>query len=245
MSENSHAQSIELSPEVLEALKDVSELLAEGEPADATLHRIVDVTCRTLDGCDAAGISILKDGKFQSPVATDEWALAVDQAQYDNNEGPCLDAGLEAETIEIASVSSEERWPRFATKAEELGLKSSLSLPLGPAVGALNVYSRRENAFTEADRVIGALLVTQAAITIRNAQLYTAARDLAEGLQTALESRDVIGQAKGILMEREGVDDVAAFEMLKTLSQHANLKLRDVAEHLVQENHKSSNGPQK
>jgi AmiR/NasT family two-component response regulator len=99
----------------------------------------------------------------------------------------------------------------------------------------LNVYSRAENAFDEEARALGQLLAAQASVALKNAQVYAAARDLGEGLRVALESRDLIGQAKGILMEREGIDDATAFEMLKTISQHANVKLRDVARKVIDE----------
>jgi GAF domain-containing protein len=229
------ADRIEMSPEILDALHGMSELLGDGETVDTMLDRILDITRRAVPQCDGAGLSLKKDGEFVTPVATDDWALGLDQAQYDAGEGPCLEAGNLSEIVQIEAMSAEIRWPPFVARARELELGSVLSIPLWKEAGALNLYSRRENAFGEPERALGQILSVQAGVAIKHAELYTAAVSLADGLRIALETRDLIGQAKGILMEREGIDDDAAFAMLKRISQHTNVKLRDVAKRLVDE----------
>ena len=224
---------IDLSPELLDALQNVSELVVEGEGSGPTLERIVEVACKTLPGCDGAGMSLLEGDKFTTPTASNDWALAIDQVQYDKNEGPCIEAGLSSKVLEMKNASSDERWPGFTSQAKQQGLGSSLSFPLGGGVGALNIYSRSEDSFDSADHALGELLAAQATTAIKNAQLYATARSLANGLSIALGTRDLIGQAKGILMEREDIDEDAAFEMLRTISQQANMKLRDVAHNVV------------
>lgn len=228
--------NIEFSSDLIDALKQVSELVASDEGQTATLQRIVDVSAQTVPGCDAAGITLIEDdGSFTTPVSTDPFATQLDGLQYSNDEGPCVDSARDDGFYEIIDIDSETRWPQFAPDARECGLKSSMSFPLGGLGGALNLYARTPDAFSDADRTLGRLLAAQATVAIQNALLYLAARDLSDGLNKALESRDVIGQAKGILMEREGVDSDTAFQMLTRLSQHTNVKLREVAQRIVSE----------
>lgn len=103
------------------------------------------------------------------------------------------------------------------------------------SIGALNLYSKTERAFDERATAVGEIFARQASIALHNAHTYAAAREPSEQLNDALQSRDVIGQAKGILMEREGVTDQAALDMLKSASQNANVKLREIAERVVRE----------
>lgn len=122
-----------------------------------------------------------------------------------------------------------------AKRAERDGLRSSASFPIrvNGTVGALNLYAKSEHAFDNGTSDIAEVFAKQAAIALENAAIYGAARKLGDKLNEALRSRDLIGQAKGILMEREGVSDEEAFSMLKTISQNSNIRLRDVAERLA------------
>jgi GAF domain-containing protein len=233
---------LEMSPEILNALQQLSSLLESEEALGRTLQTVVELSTSTLEGCDAAGVTLGADGKERTAAASDDYALEIDDIQYDTNEGPCLDAMKQGERFIIEAISDESRWPEFCRRAAGHGFKSSLSLPLrvNGTVGALNLYAKSERAFDETQLGVAEIFAKQAGIALQNAAIYSAARRLGEQLNEALQSRDMIGQAKGILMEREGVSDAEAFEMLKTISQNANVKLRDIATRLIEEKQRVS-----
>lgn len=228
---------LEISPEMLEALQKLSSLLATDTSLDDTLNTIVTLCPTTIPGCDSAGITLRSDGPAATAAASDAYTLEIDKIQYETNQGPCVTALENSEFIQIDAVSEEERWPNFCQKAAQRGFKSSLSYPLTDSgtPGALNVYAKRDRAFTEDGIAVGQLMASQASVALRNARMFLASKHLADELQEALKSRDTIGQAKGILMEREGISDAEAFDMLKTMSQSTNVKLREVAQRLVDE----------
>ena len=114
---------------------------------------------------------------------------------------------------------------------------STMSLPLvahDQGLGALNLYSRTAGAFSDDDEQLGLVLAEQASVAVANAEVYWRTKELTDELEQALQSRDVIGQAKGILMAREGFNADQAFDVLRRASQRSNLKLREVAEEIVQ-----------
>jgi GAF domain-containing protein len=228
---------LEISTELLTALQELSALLETDDVLATTLRSIADLSVSTLPGCDAAGVTLRGAKGDMTAAASDEYALEIDHIQYDSDEGPCVAALAENQFHHIVAVSEETRWPEFCRQAEQRGFRSSLSYPLheNGSVGALNIYSKRDDAFDEASIAVGGIFAAHATIALRNAHTYVAARDLTDQLNEALKSRDMIGQAKGILMERENVSDDAAFAMLRTISQNANVKLRDVAERLIEE----------
>lgn len=204
-------------------------LLREGD-VEHTLQKIVDMAVETIDGCDYAGISLLKGTKGSTPVASDEVVRAVDAIQYETGEGPCLDAIRDHEVFESGDMARERRWPHFATQAHAAtGITSMLCFRLfvaGDTLGALNLYSKAADAFDERSRTVGVVFAAHAAMA-----MSTAIHE--EQMDDALASRDLIGQAKGILMAREGVDADGAFDMLRRASQRLNVKLRDVAGGIV------------
>ncbi|HEV2754377.1 MAG TPA: GAF and ANTAR domain-containing protein [Actinomycetota bacterium] len=222
---------------MIEALQQLSAVLEHEDALEKTLQTIVDLSVASIPGCDAAGVTLRAGGKTGTAAASDELTLELDRIQYDAEEGPCLEAADSGLTVRIDALSEESRWPEFRRRAADAALGSSLSHPLkdNGSVGALNLYAKRERSFDESSTAIAEIFARQATIALRNARTYLAARRLSEQLNDALQSRDVIGQAKGILMEREGVSADRAFEMLTTISQNANVKLRDVAQRIVDE----------
>ena len=142
------------------------------------------------------------------------------------------------ELTEISDTRADDRWPDYTPRAVEHGNLSSLSVPLSidekeEVTGALNIYARRPGAFDEASRSVAIRFAPYAAVAAGNLYAYQSARDMAENLQIALESRAVIDQAKGILMERYKLTADQAFQALVRVSMHTNRKVRDVADHLV------------
>lgn len=205
-------------------------LLAE-EDVQHTLQKICDLAVETIDGCDHAGISFLKGKKVDTPAASDDVPRRVDAIQYEAGEGPCLDAIREHEVFQTGDLGRESRWPQFASRAQrETGITSMLCFRLfveGDTLGALNLHSKAADAFGEESRTVGLVFAAHAAVA-----LSTAIHD--EQMEEALQSRDVIGQAKGILMAREGITADQAFDMLRRASQRLNVKLRDVAGGIVE-----------
>jgi GAF domain-containing protein len=227
-------------PNDTEALRDSIAALSgffvgEGTLAE-TLQRVADLTAKAVPPAAMTGITMLVDGKPATAVFTDETAPEIDQAQYETGSGPCLDAFRDGCVYRIDRTEDEDRWPEFAKSAFDHGIRSTLSLPMVAwerGIGALNCYSRDEAAFTEADEVAGTAFARQASIALANAQAYWDAHDLSENLAEAMRSRAVIEQAKGVLVERSGVDADGAFDVLKRASQRSNRKLRDIAAEIV------------
>jgi GAF domain-containing protein len=228
---------LDISPEIVDALHKLSSLLEAEDSLEKTLNTVVDLAVATLPGCDSAGVTLRLHGKDTTAAASDDYTLEIDKIQYDADEGPCVSAVEESQIHQIESITEETRWPGFCSRAADKGVKSVLSIPLHPngIAGGLNLYAKTEGAYDEAAIGVGEIFAKQATIALRNAQTYTAARNVADQLKEALKSRDMIGQAKGILMEREGVSDEQAFEMLKIISQNSNVKLRDIAHRLIEE----------
>lgn len=206
----------------------------DSEALDETLTRVVKLAVQELPGCDMAGITLIRGGQPVTAAFTDAEAPEIDVAQYTTGVGPCLDAFRRGEIFRIDNMKTEKRWASFTAVAAKHGIVSTLSLPLKvnqDRVGALNLYSRSAHAFLEDDTPL--LFASHAAVVLANAQAYWAAHTLTAQLETALTSRAVIEQAKGILMARNGISPDEAFNRLAADSQQTNVKLRDVARALV------------
>lgn len=195
------------------------------------LRSIVSAAVATVPGAEHAGVSLLRrDGTIASYTPTSSTVSEVDQLQSTYREGPCVTALWDEHTVVVDDLDTEtDRWPRFAPEAAARGVASMLSFQLflrEDTLGALNLYSSLRQGFDNESQVLGGLFASHAALMLAGAQ------ESAQ-LQQALATRDVIGQAKGILMERFGVDDARAFSMLVESSQTTNLKLVEVARWLA------------
>ena len=226
-----------IDPEGLDsAIRVLSRLLLTEETLEATLDRVASLACRTLDACDMASVTMIKDGKPSTPVQTDPLAGDLDAAQYRSEKGPCLEAYSVRQVVRGTVPDCAGHWPEFTAAAAEAGVRAVLAVPLvanGRPLGALNLYSKTAVSYDEAAEETAALFTEQAAVACANAEVYWRTYSLTEHLREALESRDVIGQAKGILMVRRGCTADAAFEALRKVSQQRNIKLRVVAERVV------------
>jgi len=223
-------------PEGLDsALRILSRLLHAEETLDATLGRVAGLACRTLGACDMASVTLMDNGRPSTPAQT-EPASHLDGAQYRSQRGPCLEAYSLRKVVRGTIPDSADHWPEFTATAAEAGVRSVLAVPLVAGerpLGALNLYSRTTDRFGHDDEQTAVLFSEQAAVACANAEVYWRTHSLTEHLREALESRDVIGQAKGILMARRGCTPDAAFELLRRASQHRNTKLRQIAEQVV------------
>lgn len=194
---------------------------------------LVDVTAAAKEliaGVDIAGVLLVgKGGTHQTLAPTSDVMFKLDELQMTTGEGPCLQAALDEIVIRTDDFRDEPRFPNYAPKVVELGLLSALSLKLYTAdrtAGALNLFGYEPRLWNSEAETIGMVLAAHAASAI------LASRE-SEQLQSALSTRDRIGQAKGIIMERFKIDDVRAFEMLRKLSQDTNTKLVDVAHRVI------------
>lgn len=224
-------------PEALDnAIRTLSRLLLSEETLEATLSRVASLACRTLRACDLASVTMINDGRPSTPVQTGALAGDLDSAQYHSERGPCLEAYSLRRVVRGTIRESGERWPEFTRVAAKAGVRSVLSVPLvanDRPLGALNLYSRATDSYSQADEETAVLFSEQASVACANAEVYWRTYTLTEHLREALESRDMIGQAKGILMARRGLKPDEAFEALRKVSQHRNIKLRDIAEQVV------------
>ena len=216
--------------DLIDALADLARDMQQESGSQATLEKAVTAAIALVPGAEEGSISVVaRRSEVTSWAASDELPRRVDELQSEVGQGPCLDAAFDAEVVDVPDVAHETRWPDFAERAARLGAGSMLSFRLyvsGSDLGALNLYSRTPGAFDEESRQVGLPFAAHAAVALAQVQQR-------EHLLTALDSRDLIGQAKGILMERYKLTAVQAFQLLTTASQHRNLKLREVAEELT------------
>lgn len=202
------------------------------EDVERTLEKAINLAVELIDGCDAAGVLVVRRHEsIDTPVHTDELVRRGDELQYELKEGPCLDAIWEQETIHTPDLADDGRWPNWGPRVvEELGVRSMLCIQLFTSdltVGALNLYSKSTAAFDEGEQTMEAqALAAHVAVALVSAQEI-------EHLHTALDSRTVIGQAEGILMERFDLSADRAFDVLQRVSSHTNTKLHRVAAELV------------
>jgi len=213
-----------------ETFAEVARVLRTDTSVQATLDRIVELAAKTINGCDHAGMTLVEGGKVRVPAATDDVPPQVDAIQSETGEGPCLDAIREHDVFQTDDLAGEARWPKFARRAaEETGVASILSFRLfieEDTMGALNLYSKETSAFDAEDRAVGSIFAAHAAVALSAARKQ-------DCLEQAIETRDVIGQAKGILMARQHVTADEAFDMLRRGSQRLNIKLRELAEQVA------------
>ena len=216
-------------------LTELASLLVTDDGLDATLERVAKMSTSLIEACDSCGVSLLRDGTVSTRSASDARADRVDEIQYAQGEGPCLEAIKIGQAVHVDSFADEERWPLFIDRARQEGIRASYSVPLtvrGETLGSLNFYSTGA-PFSDADEQMGDVLATQAAAALRNAQTFNEVLALVDQLNEALRSRDVIGQSKGMLMSRFSLTSDDAFQLLRTESQHRNVKLRTLAEEIV------------
>jgi hypothetical protein len=216
--------------------------LLDASTVGDVLEQVVHAAANIVPGADVVSIT-LRDtgGHFFTPVQTDAIAAELDQLQYDVGEGPCVDAARAAGPAMAASadLAHEDAWPRFGPGAAQRGIRAVLSTALLPDAvaptqsGALNIYSRTVGGLDDVDRATALLLATHASLALAHTQAVDLARLKVEQLHRAIDSRDVIGQAKGILMARRGINAGAAFDLLRKTSQDLNVKLVELAETLA------------
>ena len=208
-------------------------MLASRQDVDETLQLAVDLAAELVRGCDVADIMFFREVGTTTPVSTDPIAVAIGRLQEETGEGPCLDAARHKEVVITGDLAVDERWPSFGPRIAEMGMRSAVAYQLflqrndGDRFGALALYGAQPHAFDEGSVELGEVFAAHCAAVL-------AAAIANEGARAALESRDVIGQAKGILMARHNVSASEAFDLLRRASQSRHLKLRELAQHVAE-----------
>jgi GAF domain-containing protein len=218
------------------ALEQLGSVSLRQHSMDSLLQTVADLARSVMPGDPEASITIQQSGRRSTVVSTGQLATDLDEVQYAQHHGPCLHAASTGELTEVPDTRAERRWPDYARRAVEHGNLSSLSVPvpLDEGVsGALNVYARVAHAFDHDAREAASLFGPYAAVAVGNMLDHRAAQSTAQNLQLALESRAIIDQAKGILMERHKLTADQAFQLMAGMSNRANTELRDIADHLV------------
>lgn len=193
------------------------------------LAAVTTAAVNLINGVDDADVLLIKDGQFHSVTPTSALTIRLDAAQQTLGEGPCLAAAVTEAVIRCPDLRNDLRWPRFGAVAVEAGVLSMLSYQLyshrGEG-GALNLFGRNAQSLNAEAEAIGAMLATHAAIVL-------IAANRQHEFESALASRDVIGQAKGMIMERFQVDATRAFELLTRVSQDTNTPVRIIAQEII------------
>jgi GAF domain-containing protein len=231
--------------ELAATFSETARLLFSAGSVKSTLEQIVVIAVETIEGCDYAGLFLVEADKVVTPVSTDPLVATIDLLQHQAGEGPCLDAVSQGVMVYGDDLSADPRWPNFGPRAGESGIRSALALPLtaNGALGAVNLYATYSSAFGVVDRAKGVILSSLASAALTAAHLYEDEERRIDNLHAALSSREIIGQAQGILMERERIAADQAFDVLRRASQYLNIKLREVAQTLVDTGERPDTGP--
>ncbi|TPG31776.1 GAF and ANTAR domain-containing protein [Mycolicibacterium hodleri] len=210
-------------------MAELARSLRRDRSLEDVLAEVTSAAVELIPGVDTAGILLVKRGGFDSLAVTSDLPRELDVLQMSFQEGPCVQAALADTVVRTDDFRDEPRWPQYSPAVVEIGVLSGLSLKLYTddlTAGALNLFGFQPRRWDVEAESIGTILAAHAAAVI-------VATQHEHQLNAALLTRDRIGQAKGIIMARFGVDSVRSFDMLRQLSQEANIKLIDVAQQVI------------
>jgi GAF domain-containing protein len=217
-------------PDIAAALAEAARDINSPRDLDSTLDAIVQAASRSLPGVDYVGISIAhRNGEVETKAGTDQLVWELDQLQYELGEGPCVYAMEKDPVVVVNDIRHERRWPHYVPRAVERGLKAQMGLRLyheDETLGGLNLYSVSVDLIDPDVQHTAELFAVHSALALGRARRE-------QDLNSALMTRKVIGQAVGMVMERFGLDEERAFQYLTRVSQHSNIKLREVAKEIV------------
>jgi GAF domain-containing protein len=215
---------------------DVVQMLDEFEDVSGFLDSLVRWAVEQTPGAEACGLTVERSGRGQTVTYSGELAARGDERQYELDDGPCLEALRTGEVVSVADMSREQRWGKYPERALDAGVCASLSLPLTVGErgrGALNLYASHPHAFTDTDERAAQNWAAQAGGALSVAWRMAEREDRVDHLTQGLVTRQVIGQAVGLLMAQRRCTAEEAFALLKGASQRSNEKLRDVAARMI------------
>jgi GAF domain-containing protein len=219
-----------------EAFEELGRISLSEHTMESVLQRVAELASSVVPAAAEVSVSLVTEGDARTVACTGDLALQLDESQYEKGYGPCLHAAVGGQTMIIQDARTELRWPDYAKSAVEHGSLSSMSVPIPvqkQVVAALNIYGHDAHSFGAANVELGETFAGYAAVAIANMHLYEGMKQTADQLTSAMKSRAVIDQAKGILMGERRITAEEAFNLLVELSQNSNRKLRDVAQALV------------
>ena len=232
--------SEQVSNDLASALAQMSQVLLAVQTGDTVVNLVTALAVKTLPGTVGAGVTLVNAQGKHTRAASNALVEQADQLQYTYDAGPCLTAWRDQVPVQIEDIASEGRWPEWTAAVAALGVRSMLSVPMLSArrsMGAIKVYSDQSRAYDTASVTILELFAQQAAVLLSNTQAVSDARQLSTQLTAALEDRDVIGQAIGVLLARGASDVAAAQESLRSAAQRTGTSLHTVARGIVQTTH--------
>lgn len=210
--------------------------LRDNDDVTGVVERLVTRAAQTIPGCDHVTVTVRIADKLETVAGEEVASLVHTRSEEEPWPGPILDAVLYREPRRVDDVGTDQRWEGFQQRMQEAGFRSCLALPMPtqrhPRVG-FTLFSTRSHQFSDLAMDLVLLFALQAGTAIDNASLYNDARQLIDHLHEALMTREVIGEAKGILMRRLPCDGDTAFDILRRISQHHNIKARKVAADIV------------
>ena len=219
-----------------DAFVELAKISLADHTLDLVMEKIATLTKDTLQLNGEVSVTLVQRGKPSTVASTGSLATDLDERQYERGYGPCLDSIDGGEPLMVKDMNTEHRWADWAKSASSAGAGSSLSIPVPlqrEVSAALNIYSTERNAFDENAVDLASTFAAYAGVALANMHLYEAQAQVAEQLQTAMQSRAVIEQAKGVLMGQRRCQADEAFNILIKLSQDSNRKLREVAQALI------------
>lgn len=213
----------------------ITQWLLETDSLEDFLQTLADAALE-LSRAEGAGLTLERDGRPITVVSAGPAAPKLDEKQYGQDDGPCLQALRTGEEIAVPDMLDESRWGDYPAYAVSCGIRSSFSLPIAPhthTAGALNLYAGPPDAFLQTDLTALRSLAAQATGGVALAQRISDAQEFADQLKTAMQSRSVIDQALGVIMGQRRCTAEVAFDILRSASQHRNIKLRDLCTDLI------------
>ncbi|MGI8678180.1 MAG: GAF and ANTAR domain-containing protein [Jatrophihabitans sp.] len=224
------------------ALTELAGLLMSSNSFEDLMQQSAELAARLVPAAATCGITMAADGRVLTVGSADALARLLDEQQYELDQGPCLEALSTSTIVSAPDLREEQRWDGYPTKAVLHGVCSIYSSPLiagATAFGVLNLYAREPDAFDEHSRSAAALLARLTSTMITAAMRHYDEVTLSDHLRSALSSRSVIDQAMGIVIAMRHCTPKEAFGVLRTVSQHRNMPLREVAAEMLAN---SSNG---
>lgn len=222
-----------------DAFAELTTITVADHSVERVMTKVATLAKRAIPGASEVSVTLVENGHASTVAHTGSLAIELDERQYEQGYGPCLDSiAGDGEPFIVNDMQTEQRWPDWAKAAAALGAGSSICIPIPlqrKVSAALNIYSTARDAFDEAAVEVGSNFAAYAGVVLANMHLYETQGQVAEQLQQAMQSRAVIEQAKGILMGQRRCNEQEAFDILTRFSQEANLELREMAEALIAE----------
>jgi len=225
-------RALPLADELSGVFARMSGLLLSEDTVERALSLLSALAQETVTGSSGAGVSLIDERNRRSSGSTDDRVRQADDLQYQLGEGPCLTAAKTRELIRMDDLADDQRWPTWAAAVAGLGLRAAMSAPLvagNGSLGAIKLYAEQPRTFDAHSERVLTLFSAQAAILVANMQTAERARRLSAGMRTAIQGRDAVSMAKGVLMGRHAIDEDTAFSMLLARCEHDDIPLAEAA----------------